>query len=121
LAWTVAAFQDFNCVAVDEIQDLTPLEFFVVLKLARRLNEAGRLTPLLLAGDEAQTIRATDFEWAWLNDMVHTTLSQPQEFKMSVNLRSPRRIADLVNRACVKGGVKVTHPGGAKGDHFFLT
>jgi hypothetical protein len=41
----------------------------------------------------------TDFEWAWLNDMVHTTLSQPQEFKMSVNLRSPRRIADLVNRA----------------------
>ena len=94
-----AALRDFNCVAVDEIQDLTPLEFFVVLKLARRLNEGGRLAPLLLAGDEAQTIRATDFEWAWLNDMVHTTLSQPQEFKMSVNLRSPRRIADLVNRA----------------------
>ncbi len=65
----VAAFQDYNCVAVDEIQDLTPLEFFVVLKLARRLNEGGRLAPLLLAGDEAQTIRATDFEWAWLNGL----------------------------------------------------
>ena len=31
--------------------------------------------------------------------MLHTTVSQPQEFKLSVNLRSPRRIADVVNRA----------------------
>lgn len=95
----VNAFFDFGCIAVDEVQDLTPLETFVVLRLARRLNEAGRQVPLLLAGDEAQTVRATDFEWAWLNDMLHATLNQPQEFKLSVNLRSPRRIADLVNRA----------------------
>jgi hypothetical protein len=95
-----AAFDlDFGCIAVDEVQDLTPLETFVVLRLARRLNEGGQQVPLLLAGDEAQTVRATDFEWAWLNDMLHATLSQPQEFKLSVNLRSPRRIAHLVNRA----------------------
>ena len=31
--------------------------------------------------------------------MLHTSFGQPQEFKLSVNLRSPRRIADLVNRA----------------------
>jgi hypothetical protein len=31
--------------------------------------------------------------------MLHASLGPPQEFKLSVNLRSPRRIADLVNRA----------------------
>ena len=92
-------FLDYGCVAVDEVQDLTPLEAFVVLALGRNLNANGRYAPILLAGDEAQTVRPTDFEWAWLNDMLHTTLSQPLEFKLSVNLRSPRRIADVVNRA----------------------
>ena len=90
---------DYGCIAVDEVQDLTPLEVFVVLSLSRHLNSGTRRAPLLLAGDEAQTVRATDFEWAWLNDMLHETLSQPQEFRLSVNLRSPRRIAGLVNRA----------------------
>jgi hypothetical protein len=94
-----STFSDYGCIAVDEVQDLTPLEVFVVLALARRLNAGGRYAPLLLAGDEAQTVRPTDFEWAWLNDMLHDTASQPQEFKLPVNLRSPRRIADLVNRA----------------------
>ncbi len=89
---------DYGCIAVDEVQDLTPLEAFVVVKLASRLKEAGKHAQLLLAGDEAQTVRPTDFEWAWLNDMLHTTLSQPQEFKLPVNLRCPRRIANLVNR-----------------------
>jgi hypothetical protein len=92
-------FLNYGCVAVDEVQDLTPLEAYVVLALARNLNAGGGYAPMLLAGDEAQTVRPTDFEWAWLNDMLHTTVSQPQEFKLSVNLRSPRRIADVVNRA----------------------
>ena len=94
-----ADFLNYGCIAVDEVQDLTPLEAFVVIALGRRLNAGGRPAPLLLAGDEAQTVRATDFEWAWLNDMLHTSFGQPQEFKLSVNLRSPRRIAELVNRS----------------------
>ncbi len=93
-----STFLDYGCIAVDEIQDLTPLEVFVLLALARQCSTARRSASLLLAGDEAQTVRATDFEWAWLNDMLHTTIGQPQEFKLSVNLRSPRRIADVVNR-----------------------
>ena len=70
-----------------------------MIALARHAGSAGRHAPLLLAGDEAQTVRATDFEWAWLNDMLHDSMGAPQEFKLPVNLRSPRRIADLVNRA----------------------
>jgi tetratricopeptide (TPR) repeat protein len=89
----------YDCIAVDEIQDLTPLETFTVLALAHLANSKNRASTLLLAGDEAQTVRATDFEWAWLNDMLHDSLGAPQEFKLQVNLRSPRRIADLVNRA----------------------
>ena len=91
-------FLDYGCVAVDEVQDLTPLEAFVVLASARRSSGSRSAASLLLAGDEAQTVRPTDFEWAWLNDMLHSMLGQPQEFKLTVNLRSPRRIADVVNR-----------------------
>ncbi|MGH8164232.1 MAG: hypothetical protein ACREP1_07865, partial [Rhodanobacteraceae bacterium] len=92
-----AAFSECGCIAVDEVQDLTPLEAFVVLALARQ-RTAGRSASLLLSGDEAQTVRPTDFEWAWLNDMLHALVEQPQEFKLTVNLRSPRRIADVVTR-----------------------
>jgi hypothetical protein len=93
------ALAGYGCIAVDEVQDLTPLEVFTVIALARRAGPGSRPAPLLLAGDEAQTVRATDFEWAWLNDMLHDSMGAPQEFKLPVNLRSPRRIADLVNRA----------------------
>jgi tetratricopeptide (TPR) repeat protein len=93
-----SSYFDCSCIAVDEIQDLTPLEAFVVLALARRFGPDHNGASLLLAGDEAQTVRPTDFEWAWLNDMLHSTIGQPQEFKLTVNLRSPRRIADVVNR-----------------------
>jgi hypothetical protein len=99
-AATIASeFLDYGCIAVDEVQDLTPLETFSVIALARLANGRNRTASLLLAGDEAQTVRATDFEWAWLNDMLHDSLGAPQEFKLPVNLRSPRRIAELVNRA----------------------
>ncbi|MCU1294381.1 MAG: helicase [Bryobacterales bacterium] len=93
-----STFLDYGCIAVDEVQDLTPLEAFVVLALARRYSHGRSAASLLLAGDEAQTVRPTDFEWAWLNDMLHSMIGQPQEFKLTVNLRSPRRIADVVNR-----------------------
>ena len=93
-----AAFLEYGCIAVDEVQDLTPLECYVTLALTRHLSSSGKNAQLLLAGDEAQTVRPTDFEWAWLNDMLHGMLGQHQEFKLPVNLRSPRQIAELVNR-----------------------
>ncbi|HEY3938901.1 MAG TPA: hypothetical protein VGL97_15830 [Bryobacteraceae bacterium] len=94
-----AALLDFDCVAVDECQDLTPLEAFLVVELTLRINRPRRLpAPLLLSGDEAQTVRPTDFEWGCLNDLLHAQLATPSEFKLTANLRSPLRIAELVNR-----------------------
>lgn len=89
----------YDCIAVDEVQDLTPIEAFVLVQLAVAINK-GRRTPipLLLAGDEAQTVRPTDFEWAWMNDLLHSQLGSPTEYKLSTNLRSPRKIAELLNR-----------------------
>ena len=90
---------DFDCIAVDECQDLTPIEAWLVVELASLINHQHRgPVPLLLAGDEAQTVRPTDFEWAWLSDLLHSRVGTPSEHKLSANLRSPRRIAELVNR-----------------------
>jgi tetratricopeptide (TPR) repeat protein len=86
---------EFDCIALDEAQDLTPIEALLVVELAASL---GRDARLLVAGDEAQTVRPTDFEWGWFHDLIHHRIESPQDFKLQVNLRSPVRIATLVNR-----------------------
>lgn len=92
-------FPDFDCVAVDEVQDLTPIEAFVLVQLAAVLRTHGRApVAFVAAGDEAQTVRPTDFEWGWFHDLLHHRIGSPVEFKLGTNLRSPRRIAELVNR-----------------------
>lgn len=89
----------WDCIAIDECQDLTPIETFFIARLAKRLTELrGRPVPVLIAGDEAQTVRPTDFEWAWLNDIFHHELTSPSIHKLSSNLRSPKQIAELINR-----------------------
>jgi hypothetical protein len=93
-----SALMEFDCVAVDEAQDLTPVEAYVLVQLTSLIGSRRRPVPMLLAGDEAQTVRPTDFEWAWLSDLLHAQLGTPIEFKLSANLRSPRRIAEIVNQ-----------------------
>ena len=89
---------EFDCLAIDECQDLTPIETFLLIELASRAIRERRSTAFLVAGDEAQTVRPTDFEWAWLSDLLHARLGTPSEYKLSANLRSPQRIAEVVNR-----------------------
>lgn len=90
---------NFDCIAVDECQDLTPIEAMALIELAGAINRRRRgPTPLLLAGDEAQTVRPTDFEWGWLSDLLHARVGTPAEHKLAANLRSPPRLAELVNR-----------------------
>jgi hypothetical protein len=90
---------EFDCIAIDEAQDLTPIEAFVLVELATAISRRKkRNINVLAAGDEAQTVRPTDFEWGWFQDLLHFRLGSPTEFKLGANLRSPRRIAELVNR-----------------------
>ena len=103
LAWRAAGkmparYLEFDAVALDECQDLTPLEAYVLVELAATISRRRKTSvPFFVAGDEAQTVRPTDFEWGWMNDVLHFRLGTPAEFKLSSNLRSPRSIADLVN------------------------
>jgi hypothetical protein len=93
------ALLDFDCLALDEAQDLTPVEALALLELAAAIQKrGGRPLTALVAGDEAQTVRPTDFEWGWFHDLAHARLGSPAEFKLPTNLRSPRRIGELVNR-----------------------
>ncbi len=107
-------FADFDCMAIDEVQDLTPIEALVAVELAAAVSASGPLLNLLVAGDEAQTVRPTDFEWGWFQDLIHFRLSSPVEFKLQTNLRSPKRIATLVNRIWDLYGAiaKQERPGG---------
>jgi len=90
-----APFANFDCIAIDEVQDLTPIEALAIVELAVAM---GGAPSVLAAGDDAQTVRPTDFEWGWFQDLLHFRLASPVDFKLQANLRSPRRIADLVNR-----------------------
>ncbi len=103
----LARFSAVDCIAVDEVQDLTPLEAFIIIRTARRIREARasggskeRGLTLLFAGDESQTVRATDFEWAWLNDFLHLEFTAATEFALVTNLRNPKRIARLNQEVC---------------------
>jgi tetratricopeptide (TPR) repeat protein len=88
----------WDCVVIDECQDLTPIECFFLARLTKRLTALrGRPVNVLLAGDEAQTVRPTDFEWGWLNDIFHQEVATPSVENLTANLRSPRKIAELVN------------------------
>ncbi|HLI83331.1 MAG TPA: hypothetical protein VKV17_05400 [Bryobacteraceae bacterium] len=121
LAWNAArqirargaeALAGVDCVALDEAQDLTPIESLAIVELVAAL---GRDVSFLVAGDEAQTLRPTDFEWGWFQDLIHHRLASPQDYRLQVNLRSPRRIAGVINRVWDLYGAiaKQERPGGA--------
>jgi len=104
---------EFDSIAIDEAQDLTPIEALALVELASAASGPGSLN-LLVAGDEAQTVRPTDFEWGWFQDLIHFRMASPVEFKLQTNLRSPKRIATLVNRIWDLYGAIAKHerPGG---------
>ncbi|MCC6368335.1 MAG: hypothetical protein IT165_32825 [Bryobacterales bacterium] len=92
------AFLEFDCIAIDECQDLTALEAFVLVALGATIRDKRKhAVAFLAAGDEAQTVRPTDFEWGWMSDLLHHFLATPQEFRLTSNLRSPKQIAQVVN------------------------
>jgi len=89
-----------NCILVDEIQDLTYIESFLLLNVIARIAvDEGRMPRVVLAGDESQTVRPTDFEWGWLKDMVTLVLGKDitlSDTSLSQNMRSPLQIAKFV-------------------------
>jgi len=92
-------FENVEMLLVDEVQDLTPVEVLLVLNLAARIGaSSGRLPQLMLAGDESQTVRPTEFEWAWLRDLITQVLPDAtfDDAPLDENLRSPQLLAEVL-------------------------
>lgn len=94
------ALADLQAVFVDEVQDLTLVEVALLAALVEAAS-AGREAPLdvMVAGDESQTVRPTDFDWGAFADAVAPTLGAGSTFDLLGNVRSPRAIATLVERS----------------------
>ena len=94
-----ASFSGCDRIVVDEVQDLTLLEFAVVVELCNAIaRKSAKLPYLLVAGDDGQTVRPTGFDWGPVKDLLSERLGNPQDFPLEENLRSPANIADVVSR-----------------------
>ena len=90
----------FDRIVVDEAQDLTLLETAVVAQYCRALaKRRGHAPWLLLASDDGQTVRPSGFDAGRLNKLLNDWLTTPEEFSLEQNVRSPRVIAKVVERA----------------------
>ncbi len=90
-----SALRDLDWIFVDEVQDLTALEASLVIELAVAGADASRTPGLVLAGDESQTVRATDFTWGVLDDLLHARVAPPEKVELAENLRAPQELAAL--------------------------
>jgi hypothetical protein len=115
-----ASFAGVTSIMVDEVQDLTQVEAMFLLTLTLRIAVAeGKMPRLLIAGDEAQTVRPTDFKWDWLNDLTVAVLGRRlgarEPHALDANLRSPKLIASVIesSRLQYRRFDKELRPGGA--------
>ncbi|HWO18777.1 MAG TPA: hypothetical protein VNO30_08370 [Kofleriaceae bacterium] len=89
-----------GAVLVDEVQDLTLVEALVCVLVVHAAARGAGIRPAFhAAGDEGQTVRATDFDWGELKDLIALLLTAPEEFQLPGNVRSPRTLTRVVNRS----------------------
>ena len=93
-------FEDIDWLLVDEVQDLTVVEFLVLVHLCKAVKERSyRLPKIILTGDEGQTIRPSGFQWGWMNGILYKQLGAPVEFELTSKLRTPRRISEVIDNS----------------------
>ena len=86
-------------IAVDEAQDLSITELAVITELAKAVAlKSGQQPWLLIAGDEAQTVQHSGFEWNALRNHLATSLGTPQEYILDTDARAPEKIAEAIAR-----------------------
>ena len=89
--------KSLNRIAVDEAQDLSMTEIAVITELAKAVAlNCGQPPWLLIAGDEAQTVQHSGFEWNTLQQHLATSLGTPQEYVLDTDARAPAKIAEAI-------------------------
>ena len=59
-------------IMVDEVQDLTKLESYAVFLFSKITQKNRKIeTHFVIAGDEAQTVRPTNFTWSEFKNMIY--------------------------------------------------
>ncbi|MFO0649338.1 MAG: AAA family ATPase [Polyangiales bacterium] len=93
-----ASLADVRSIFVDEVQDLTRVEAALLLDVAAAIGRArGASVELVVAGDEGQTVRPTDFDWGVLADLIARRFDAPESFDLASNVRSPSALVSVVN------------------------
>lgn len=87
-------FSDVTAIVIDEVQDLTPIEWLALLEVAKALT----IKTLLIAGDEGQTVLGTDFSWERLQETIKQYQNALHLTELQGNVRSPLPITELVIR-----------------------
>jgi len=97
----VKRFDQVDLVFVDEAQDLTLVELFLLVRVCAAIGSLRQGAPpaFVAAGDEGQTVRPSDFEWGQLADLTASQIGRRSEFELTGNVRSPQNIAMVVNRS----------------------
>jgi hypothetical protein len=107
----------FDWVLVDEVQDLTLVEQWLLIDwVARMAVERATLPAVIFAGDEAQTVRPTAFEWGALRELAVERLGARSsdargDHELYENLRAPHELAVFLNNArrCLYRSVHKQH------------
>lgn len=84
-------------IIVDEIQDLTLLQFALLVELAKRGSKTHSGFAMLVAGDESQTVQPSGFDWGIYKDFVTSHVgSKPRTCNLPSQRRSPARLGRLI-------------------------
>lgn len=90
-----ASLRDVTSVFVDEAQDLSRVESWLLVEVVAAMGDGARL---VVAADEGQTVRPTDFDWGHFSDVVARRFASPVRHDLTGNVRSPRALVSVVQR-----------------------
>jgi len=118
-------YDRFDRIVIDEVQDLTLLEFAVIIEFCHALGTLQGHSPcILIAGDHGQSVRPSGFDWGPVKDLLTKAVTKPKDFRLEENLRCPARITRVIDRvaeeyATLEKAMKPTKQGkhsGGQGD-----
>ena len=93
------ALQRVEYIAVDEAQDLTLTQAYVVLATAAAIGKDQPSPPMIaIAGDDSQTIQPSGFHWPDLIALIRQTGATPEDHVLLDAVRAPARVAQTLQR-----------------------
>ncbi len=106
-------------VMLDEAQDLTPVEFALLLEMTRHVGKSHEAVHFLAAGDESQTVHPSGFEWGIAKDLIRERLGrEPKEIGLGQMMRNPGVIHTIIKNtsSLYKNLPKSFRPSGGMAD-----